>query len=87
MNMLPMLESPMRPNRKERRYSTTCRRASQLLGREMPRMPMGVTLQPLTGRITPPVATTSGRSRKGRVARSRASCSMRQSPSTQHTRG
>ena len=53
----------------------------------MPRIPWGVTLQPLSGRMTPAQPMMWGLSRNGRETRSRVSFSSRLSPSMQATRG
>ena len=52
------VDHPVRPNKKARRYSITCIRASQPRGIAVLVINPCSTAQPLAGRITPPVPTT-----------------------------
>ncbi len=80
-------DQPSRPNRNARRYSTVCTSGSTLSGSSTSDSKPSLTLQPLTMRITPPVAIMLASSRNGCTTRARLSCCRMQSASTTQNNG
>lgn len=86
MRLPPKRFQPMRPKRKARRYSITCMPGRNEPGTRTSSTRPLLTREAFMGRIVPPAATRSGRSRNGRTMRWRASGSMTVSASMAQTR-
>src|SRR5439155_1010047 len=83
----PSRFQPSRPNRKARRYSTTCTPGRNRPGTRASITRPSFTVHPFATRTVPPTAAMWRPSRNGRVRRNSASGSISVSASTAMTRG